>query len=413
MIGLNNKTWCNDNRLIIGGTGSGKTTTEVIPFIRSTNESFVVTDTKGNLYRKNREDLKRRGFKVFLLDLNDPIKSGGYNPLRYIGRRIENGMTKYSEKDIFSLSNTLVPVSDSREPYWDNMARQLLSMLIAFVLEDCPEEEQNLVSVIEAFGMMSGQISTMKKCTFMEAHYMMHPDSLSASIYRMISSVFSSDRTWGCIESFLVNALRVYQCEDVKKLLTEKSNFRIEELGQKKCALFINVSDNDSMLDPVVSTFYTQCFQTLLREADRSRGSRLKVPVRIILDDFAASCAIPDFDNLISVIRSRSISATVVLQSLSQLESRYGSSRSATIIMNCDTLIYLGGCDLSTVDYIAKRMDLPAEKVMNMPLDTAYHIVRGEKAKYVKKTLPEPLQEQPDAEPDPEKETDKEDTAVK
>ena len=410
---MNSKTWRNGNRLIVGGTGSGKTTTEVTPFIRSTNESFAVTDTKGNLYRQNRDDLIRRGYKVCLLDMNDPIRSGGYNPLSCIGRKTENGVTKYSEKDIFSLSNTLVPVSDAHEPYWDNMARQLLSMLIAYVLEACPEEEHNLVNVIEVFNMMSCQINSFRKSFFMEEHYMMHPDSLAASIYSLISSVFSADRTWGCIESFLVNALRVYQCEDVKKLLTEKNSFRIEELGQKKCALFINVSDNDRMMDPVISSFYTQCFQTLLREADSSLGSRLKVPVRIILDDFAASCAIPDFDNLISVIRSRNISATVVLQSLSQLESRYGRSRSATIIMNCDTLIYLGGCDISTVDYIARRTDLPSEKIMNMPLDSGYLIVRGEKAKIVKKTLPEPLAEQPDAEPGPETEGAKDETAIK
>ena len=387
--GQSNALWTNRNRLLIGATGSGKTT-EVIRYIKSTDESFIAADTKSNLFRRFSADLKRRGFKTVCIDLNDPADnvSSGYNPLSYIGRKKAGNRTVYSERDILSLSNTLVPVMDSHDPFWEDMAKQVLSMLISYVLEEIVPEEQNLTTVSELFKVMSFEISKSESCTFLEEHCFMHPETLAARSYQMIKGSVKADKTWNCIYAFVINALKVYECNDVRQLITKKETFRIEELGQRKCALFINVSDSDRALDPLVNTFYTQCFQTLLREADAAEGSRLKEPVKIILDDFAASCVIPDFDKLISVIRSRNISTDVILQSLSQLFGIYGQYRSQTIITNCDTLLYLGGADIETVSYMSERLSIPFEQVMQMSPDCSYTVIRGRKPVLNLKKLP-------------------------
>lgn len=152
--------------------------------------------------------------------------------------------------------------------------------------------------------------------------------------------------------------------------------------------LFLNVSDTDRTFDHLVNVFYTQALQLLCSEADAAPDGRLKVPVRIIMDDFAASARIPDFDKVISVIRSREISVSLILQSMTQLESMYSHAEATTIVNNCDHLIYLGSQDLETAQFIGCRAYKTPESVLCMPRDKAILMTNGEKAVFVDKIKP-------------------------
>ena len=161
---------------------------------------------------------------------------------------------------------------------------------------------------------------------------------------------------------------------------------RFQTLGQEKTAVFLTISDTDRSMDGLVNPFYTQALQALCASADRDYPDhRLPVPVRLILDDFATNACIPDFDKIISVIRSREISVSIILQSISQLDSVYGHSASMTIINNCDNCLYLGGQDVETARYIAAKANKTADTILNMPLDQAYLFTRGQKGRLVRK----------------------------
>jgi type IV secretion system protein VirD4 len=166
------------------------------------------------------------------------------------------------------------------------------------------------------------------------------------------------------------------------------NSFNIADLGREKTVLFINVSDTDRAFDSIVNIFYTQALQVLCAEADSKADGRLAVPVRMILDDFAASARIPDFDKLMSVIRSREISVSIILQSLSQLDTLYDRAMSLTIINNCDNILYLGGKDMETANFVANFAGKTPEAILSMERDKAYLIRTGEKARLVQKIAP-------------------------
>ncbi|MGN1120049.1 MAG: type IV secretory system conjugative DNA transfer family protein, partial [Oscillospiraceae bacterium] len=214
------------------------------------------------------------------------------------------------------------------------------------------------------------------------------PESITARRYSTFKQVMAAEKTWGCINQFVTNALNQFYIGEVMDMLQQENSLRIEAIGNAPTALFVNVSDSDRSLDGLVNIFYTQCLRTLIKEADKNPNSRLRVPVRLVLDDFAASTIIPDFDNLISIIRSRDIYVSVILQSLTQLDSKYGVSNARTIINNCDHIIYLGVSDSDTCDYIANRSGMTPDKIMYMPLDKEILIERGSRGRFVDKVKP-------------------------
>ena len=160
---------------------------------------------------------------------------------------------------------------------------------------------------------------------------------------------------------------------------------RLGSLGQEKSAVFLTISDTDRSLDRLSGLFYAQALQALIASADQSPAHCLDVPVRFVLDDFAANVCIPDFDKAVSVIRSRGISASIILQSISQLESMYGHARALTIMNNCDHLLYLGGQDVETARYIAVKANKSVNTILDMPLDSAWLFTRGQAPRLTRK----------------------------
>ena len=377
----------NNNDLVIGGSGSGKTGGYVIPNLRCPYGSFIVTDTKGQLYRMLASDLRRQGYKVRLLDFVNPEHSQGYNPLHYIRpSQMKADGNRYNYKDIVSLAALMVPkISGDREPFWQDSARTVMTFLLTFAMEALPPNERYLPGVTALYRCLSNEKSLNRIRLWCE----MHPDSFAAAKFGMFSSVITSEKTWGCIEQFVAEALDIYNLPEVSPIFSANREYvNLHDIGREKTAVFLNVSDTDRYADTMVSLFYAQAMQVLCNDAGRSPDGRLPVPVRFIMDDFGSSVYIEDFDRLISIIRSRNISASVILQSLPQLETRYNYAQSQTIIANCDHILYLGGQDLDTAVYIGSRINRTADKVLQLPDDKAYLMVRGKQGQMVDKVTP-------------------------
>lgn len=374
-------TGLNNNDLIIGSSGSGKTGGYVIPNLQNISESIVVSDTKGQLRKMFSGELKSKGYEVCCLDLVNPLESCGYNPLMGI-RRYDNG--KYREQDVLTLANNIMPVLDRSEPFWEQAAAGYIAFLIAFCMDFLPPEEQNMTSVCELnrkYIKPGGDLSFIKMTNE-------HPEYYSSKKLTQIRSSASADKMWASISEFVNRALEPFDFEEARTIFESSESFDIASLGKKKTVLFLNVSDTDRTFDKLVNIFYTQALQILCSIADKNPNGRLEVPVRIIMDDFAASASIPDFDKIISVIRSRDISVSLVLQSMTQLESMYNHAEAVTIINNCDHIIYLGCQDLDTAHYIGNRIFKSPDTVLCTPRDSVILITNGEKAKTAQKIRP-------------------------
>lgn len=373
------KTKLNNNDVIIGASGAGKSSGYVIPNIMQHNESMIVADTKGILHRQLRKGLEKTGFEVYVLDFVNLEQSCSYNPLDYIEYDKKN--CTYSGKDIITIAKAMIPDRVHHEPFWEAAARMVLECLIAFVTETLPKNERNFSSVAELYKVLPDGIG-FRLFEELEAE---NPNSFAVRRYNSFKNVFGVDKTWGCISQFLTNALDLYDFSETRKLFSGTDSFRFCDLGRKKTVLFVNVSDTDRAFDKLINVFYTQAIQQLIREADHRTDGRLKVPVRIILDDFATNVYIPDFDKIISVIRSRELSVSVILQSISQLETLYTPAQGVTILNGCDHMLYLGGQDVKTATYISRKANLPMERILNMGLDDAYLFERGSMPKKAEK----------------------------
>lgn len=375
------KTGLNNNDMIIGSSGSGKTGGYVIPNLQNISGSMVVSDTKGQLCRMFKSKLEKKGYAVFTLDLVDPLRSCGYDPIGGI-RRYANG--KYHEQDVLTLANTLMPMLDMYEPFWEKAAAGYLAFLIAYALEVLDSEEQNMTSICKLHQAYIRPGGTLSFLQWTERN----PNTFAARKFREINSSSNAERMWSCIMEFANRALEPFEFEEARHIFENRESFDIRSLGRKKTVIFLNVSDTDRPFDHLVNVFYTQALQLLCSEVDANPNGRLRVPVRIIMDDFAASARIPDFDKIISVIRSREISVSLILQSMTQLESMYSHAEATTIVNNCDHLIYLGSQDIETAQFIGCKAYKTPETILCMPRDKAMLLTNGERAVLVNKIKP-------------------------
>lgn len=385
-------TGLNNNDMVIGPSGSGKTGGYVIPNIQNNEGSLVVSDTKGRLSELFTDELKSKGYEVYTLDFVNPRKSCVYNPLNGV-RRYKNG--KYREQDVLTLANTIMPCLDSREPFWEKAAAGYIAMLIAFCLEALPKKEQTMASVCKlnrSYTKPGGDLSFID-------YFKHNPDSFAARKYYAMKSSCNADKMWASINEFANRALEPFEFGEAYRIFGKQKGFDIRSLGRKKTVLFLNVSDTDRTFDQLVNIFHTQALQLLCNEADENEGGRLKVPVRIIMDDFATSARIPDFDKVISVIRSREISVSLILQSLTQLDSMYDHPAATTIMNNCDHVVFLGSQDQETANYIGFRACKTPETILCMPDEQVIVITKGRKAQFVDKlkpysTMPKEMQQE-------------------
>lgn len=376
------KTGLNNNDLIVGVSGSGKTGGYVIPNIELSNESMIIADTKGNLHRKYAKKLEEDGYVVHLIDFVNLDRSESYNPLDYIKPGIDEDSCR--EQDIITIARAMVPNKTLNDPFWDESARTVVASLISFVKEALPENEQHLESALELFKLL-GTPDGERIFREFEAE---KPNSFAVKKYNQYKKSFTADRTWACICQFVTEALDLYDLAEAKGLFNKKSSFTFEELGKRKTAVFLNISDTDRAFDKLINVFYTQALHELCAAADKNENGCLDVPVRIILDDFATNVYIPDFDKIISVIRSRGISVSIILQSISQLQTMYTKPQSQTIINGCDHMLYLGSQDVDTANFVAIKANKTTDNILNMKLNDAYLFSRGELPRMIEKVPP-------------------------
>lgn len=374
------QTGLNNNDIIIGTSGCGKTRGYVLPNLLHCNESMVVSDTKGNLYQQMQTVLHRKGYRVIKMDFTDCSGSTyGYNPLRFI--RYEKG--RLAEQDILTTAACLIPIKPYlSDPFWELSARMYLECIIGYVLECLPRKEWNMTSVIRLFEEKTcgnGFDQLLKELNAI------CPDCFTAHRYRMIAGNKKAEKMDASINGILAAHLSPLAFHAVSILFQREPEINFQAWGEQKTAVFVNVSDTDRSLDSLVNLFYTQALQNLCLSADKQPDSRLKIPVRFIFDDFASNTVIPDFDKIISVIRSREISVSLIIQSLSQLEDLYGRAKTKTILNNCDNCLYMGGQDVDTAAYMAVKADKPVKRILNMPLDAAWLFTRGQAPKQVQK----------------------------
>ena len=370
------KTQLNNNVLVVGSSGAGKTRSIVTPNLLQATGSYVISDPKGNLYKQYGNYLKRQGYIVKCLDFANPGRSIGYNPLEYI--RNSQDIVKVAYMLVYNSKHT---GARSVDPFWDEAGTLLLASLIGYVLEAYDNKKDwTLETVVKLLcagkrteGYMGGRKNKLQ--AMMDSHEYNYPGSWACGEFAKAD--VAGDKTFNCILITLTAVLGSLGSMEVRKLFG-KDEVDISSVGRRKTALFVVVSDTDRSMDVFANLFFTQAMNELCRYADeKCPNCALPVPVRFILDDFATNCRIAEFPRMIASIRSRKISTMLMIQSEAQLEDGYGAD-GKTIIGNCDTYIYLGGNDTATAAAIAERSDMPLQDILNMPVGYNWLFRRGQ-----------------------------------
>ena len=339
----------NKNVLVIGGSGSGKTRFFVKPNLLQMHSSYVVTDPKGTVLNEVGNALLEGGYKIKVLNTINFAKSMHYNPLAYIR----------SEKDILKLVNTIIANTkgegtQSGEDFWVKAERLYYTALIGYIWYEAEEDEKNLNTLIE---MINASEAREEDETFknpvdilFEELEAREPDHFAVRQYKKYK--LAAGKT---AKSILISCGARLAPFDIKELreLTEYDELELDTLGDKKTALFVIISDTDDTFNFIVAIMYTQLFNLLCDKADDKYGGRLPVHVRCILDEFSNIGQIPKFEKLIATIRSREISACVILQAQSQLKAIY-KDNADTIVGNCDTTLFLGGKEKTTLKELSE-----------------------------------------------------------
>ena len=333
----------NTNVLVVGGSGSGKSASYVIPNAYQCLGSYIFTDPKGELFDKTAGYLQEQGYQIKVLNLVNPAKSDGYNPLMHIN----------SEIDVDVIANTIVKgqksdLSGGSDPYWDDMAEMLLKSLIYYLMAARPEEERNLASCAELVRAANTSGGDNLLTTLMNTLPYDHP---ARTNYKSIE--IAPEKTYSSILSSLQSKLGKFDSKEIAEL-TSTDTINFEEIGRVKTAVYVISSDTHTAYDFLLTIFFSQMIQQLYDYADKSGGA-LPMPAYFILDEFANIGRIPDFDKKISTSRSRKINFSVILQNLDQLEAVYKDAHE-TIIGNCDTHLFLGSNSQKTVEYFSKAL---------------------------------------------------------
>lgn len=341
----------NLNVLVCGGSGAGKTRFYAKPNIMQANTSFVILDPKGENVRDTGNLLKAKGYDIKVLDLINMDKSYCYNPFVYL----------HSDNDIQKLvtnifKNTTPKGSQSQDPFWDQAAMMLLLALVFFLHYEAPPEEQNFPMVMEM--IRSGEVKEdddgfMSPLDRLFARLADRtPDHIALKYYRNYRS--GSGKTLKSIQITLVARLEKFNLDSLAAI-TQSDEMELDKLGEKKTAIYAVIPDNDSSYNFIVGMLYTQLFQQLYYSADVKHGGRLPVHVHFVMDEFA-NVALPDeFDKLLSTMRSREISVSIIIQNLAQLKKLF-EKEWESIVGNCDEFLYLGGNEQSTHEYVSKLL---------------------------------------------------------
>ena len=340
----------NKNVLVVGGSGSGKTRFWLKPNLLQCHSSYVVTDPKGTIVLECGQAMLKNGYKVKVLNTINFKKSMHYNPFSYV----------HSEKDILKLVTTLMTNTKGEgsggDPFWEKSERLLLTALIAYLHYEAPVEEQNFATLLEMLNTMQvleddEEYQNPVDLLFEELAKK-KPNSFAGRQYKLYK--LAAGKT---AKSILISCGARLAPFDIQELrdLTMYDELQLDTLGDKKTALFLIMSDTDSTFNFLISMVYTQLFNLLCDKADDVYGGKLPIHVRCLIDECANIGQIPNLEKLVATIRSREISACLVLQARSQLKAIY-KDNADTIVGNMDSQIFLGGSEPTTLKDLSEML---------------------------------------------------------
>lgn len=353
-LGLNAKKHRrNLNVLVVGGSGAGKTRFYAKPNLMQCNTSFIVADPKGEMLRSIAPLLIENGYDIKVFNLIEPENSDGYNPFVYI-RKDEDVIKLISNL----IQNTTPKNAQQNDPFWEKSEIALDSALMLYLLHEAPPEEQTfemLMFLIENAATVEDEDESGYQSP-VDIHFQgledEKPEHIAVRQYKIFKQ--ASGKT---AKSILISAavrLAAFNLPEIAKM-TSYDNLDIGTLGERKRAIFCVIPDNDNSFNYLVGMLYTQAFQALYFNADNNHGGELPIPVHIVMDEFA-NVALPDnFERILATMRSRRISVSIIIQNMAQLKALFKDSWE-NITGNCDTLLYLGGNEQSTHEYISKML---------------------------------------------------------
>lgn len=340
----------NTNVLVVGGSGTGKTRTYAVPNVLEAGCSMVITDPKGEILRKTGGFLKRAGYEVRVFDLLNPDASFCYNPFRYVR----------DDKEVLQLitnliQNTTPPHAQSSDPFWEKSETALLQALMLYLLHEAPPEEQNFGMVMELLG--SAQVKEKDENfespldILFERLAMRDPESIAVKQYGIYKQAAGKTA-----KSILVSVgvrLAAFNLPQIARL-TVTDELHLDDLGERRVALFCCIPDSDKSLNYLVGMVYTQLIQTLFYQADRVHRGRLPVPVHCLMDEFP-NISLPkdSFQSALATMRSRGIFCSIIVQNIAQLKSMYKDSWESLVGL-CDEFLYLGGNEQGTHKYVSE-----------------------------------------------------------
>ncbi|MDY6314147.1 MAG: type IV secretory system conjugative DNA transfer family protein [Clostridia bacterium] len=353
-LGLNAKKHRrNLNVLVVGGSGAGKTRFYAKPNLMQCNTSFIVADPKGEMLRSIAPLLIENGYDIKVFNLIEPENSDGYNPFVYI-RKDEDVIKLISNL----IQNTTPKNASQNDPFWEKSEIALDSALMLYLLHEAPPEEQTfemLMFLIENAATVEDEDESGYQSPvdiLFQGLEEEKPEHIAVRQYKIFKQ--ASGKT---AKSILISAavrLAAFNLPEIAKM-TSYDNLDIGTLGERKRAIFCVIPDNDNSFNYLVGMLYTQAFQALYFNADNNHGGELPIPVHIVMDEFA-NVALPDnFERILATMRSRRISVSIIIQNMAQLKALFKDSWE-NITGNCDTLLYLGGNEQSTHEYISKML---------------------------------------------------------
>ena len=338
------------NVLVIGGSGAAKTRSFVLPNILTANTNYVITDPKSEVLLATGGYLKEQGYDVRVLNLVNLEQSDGYNPFRYLR----------DEKDVLKLVNNLIQSttpkgSHESDPFWTKAETALLQAIILMLFQEAPEYEQNFSMVMRVLEYAEVREEDERHVSpldlLFESIERRKPDSVAVRQYKVFK--LAAGKTAKSILVSTAVRLAPFNLPQIQAL-TNHDDMDLYTLGEKKVALYAVIPDNDNTLNFLVSLLYAQAFQALYYSADQIHHGPLPRHVRFVLDEFAAM-PLPGFTRELATMRSRSISASVIIQNMAQIKELYKDSWE-TIPGNCDTILYLGGNESSTHKYVSEML---------------------------------------------------------
>lgn len=344
----------NLNTLVLGASGTRKSRGYALPNLMQANTSFIVTDPKGELLYNTGSFLLEEGYRLKVLDLIHMERSHCYNPFAYLEKPedVQQMVTNF-----FRASGVKNSGGDMK--FWEDMAQTYMKAMVYFLIEEAPPEEQNFSMILYLInadqvpeeGAGDDTAPSPTETLFYQLE-IKNPDSLAVQYYR--SSHQSAGKTMQSIQVTLISHLEKFALPAMAAL-TRTDEMELDRIGREKTALFCVIPDNDTSFNFLVSVLYTQLFQKLFRVADDEYHGALPVPVHFLLDEFANVAMPDDFDKMLSVMRSRDVSVSVIVQTLSSLKSQYKDNWE-TITGNMDELLFLGGNEQTTTEYLSKRL---------------------------------------------------------